>query len=107
MMICPNDDLPTVQLATNLAVGHFNDHATNIITILTALGIKPGHNCVTTCRQNDKNRIYFTKRQLRKGKKAGEVRSEIRGKATLKPWRTRRDHSTNLVPSKWKTAQQN
>ena len=55
--------LPTVQLATNLAVGHFNDGASNIIKILNVLGIEPGHHCMATCRKNDENRLYFSKRQ--------------------------------------------
>lgn len=55
--------LPVVELATFLAVAHFNDGAVSLITILKELGIAPGVHCVAACSKLDYNRIRHSRRK--------------------------------------------
>lgn len=55
--------LPVVELATFLAVSHFNDGASSLINILQGLGIAPGVHCVAACSKLDYNRIRHSSRK--------------------------------------------
>lgn len=84
--------LPTVELATYLAVGHFNDGAEHTIClILEHLGILPGKNCKKSCKKLDQDRIRHSvrksteqakkrRRKIRHQKKGfGEAQEEREG----------------------------
>ena len=52
---------PTVELATFLAVGHFNDGSQTLLTVLEALGIDPGYHCRKACKKLDHDRICHSR----------------------------------------------
>jgi len=54
---------PTVELATFLAVGHFNDGSQTLLTTLEALGIDPGYHCRKACMKLDHDRIRHSRRK--------------------------------------------
>lgn len=54
---------PTVELATFLAVGHFNDGSKTLLTVLEALGIDPGYHCRKACKKLDHDRIRHSRRK--------------------------------------------
>ena len=54
--------LPVVELATLLAVAHFNDGALSIITIVPKLGVTPGVHRVAVCYKRNYNRIRHSSR---------------------------------------------
>lgn len=54
---------PTVELATFLAVSHFNDGSQTLLTTLEALGIDPGYHCRKACMKLDHNRIRHSRRK--------------------------------------------
>ena len=53
-----HSSLPTVELATYLAIGHFNDGAKTISSILEELQIDSGVHCRKAWKSLDKARIY-------------------------------------------------
>lgn len=52
---------PTVELATFLAVSHFNDGATILVSILEVLRIVPGNHCIKACKKLDHDRIRHSR----------------------------------------------
>ena len=54
---------PTVQLATYLAVGHFNDGSKTILSVLENLGVEPGVHSSKACKKIDKDRIRHSRRK--------------------------------------------
>ena len=58
-----HSSLPTVQLATYLAVGHFNDGSKTILSVLENLGIEPGVHSSKACKKIDKDRIRHSQRK--------------------------------------------
>ena len=54
---------PTVELATFLAVGHFNDGSQTLLTVLEALGIDPGYHCRKACKKLDHDRIRHSRKK--------------------------------------------
>lgn len=76
-----HSSLPTVELSTYLAVGHFNDGAQFMPTILEKLGIKPGQYCQAACKKFDKKRIknamYKSSDKVKKRRKT--IRNKKKG----------------------------
>ena len=67
---------PTVELATFLAVGHFNDGSETLLTILEDLGIDPGCHCRKACKKLDHDRIRHSHRKS--GQQSKKWRRELR-----------------------------
>ena len=55
--------LPVVELATFLAVAHFNDGAASLLLVLEELGIAPGVHSVAACDKLDSTRIRHSNRK--------------------------------------------
>eukprot|EP00112_Aurelia_sp_Birch-Aquarium-sp1_P008149 Seg1894.4 transcript_id=Seg1894.4/GoldUCD/mRNA.D3Y31 product="hypothetical protein" protein_id=Seg1894.4/GoldUCD/D3Y31 len=70
--------LPTVELATYLAVGIFNDGAGSLLGVLEGLGIQPGVHCVNACKKLDRERLYHS--VYKSSEKAKKRRRVIRNK---------------------------
>ena len=54
---------PTVELATYLAVGHFNDGSRTLVSIVEELGMGPSSHCRKACKKLDHNRIHHSKKE--------------------------------------------
>ena len=67
---------PTVELATYLAVGHFNDGARTLMSIVEELGMVPGSHCRKACEKLDHDRIRHSNRKS--GEEAKKRRKQIR-----------------------------
>ena len=62
--------LHTVELATHLAIGIFNDGTKTIVNILRELGVEPGSLCRRLCTRIDEERMYHaTYKSAEKAKK--------------------------------------
>ena len=68
--------LAVVELATFLAVSHFNNGTISIILVLRNLGIDPGFHCIKACRKQDNNRIRHSRRNS--SERAKKRRKQIR-----------------------------
>ena len=73
--------LPTVELATYLAVGIFNDGSGTLLSILEELGIQPGVHCVRACKKLDRERLYHLvyKNSDRAKKRRRAIRNKKKG----------------------------
>ena len=58
-----HSSLPTVELATFLALCHFNDGAKAITCVLKELGIEPGSHCRNGCAKLDHRRLSHSERK--------------------------------------------
>ena len=58
-----HSSLPTAELATYLAIGHFNDGSKTIKSILLELGLEAGKFCEAGCRKIDRQRMDQSRRQ--------------------------------------------
>lgn len=67
---------PTVELATFLAVGYFNDGAQTLVSVLEELGITPGCHCRKACRKLDHDRIRHSRRKS--GEASKKRRKQLR-----------------------------
>ena len=65
-----------VELATFLAVSHFNNGTISIILVLRNLGIDPGFHCIKACRKQDHSRIRHSRRKS--SEQAKKRRKQIR-----------------------------
>ena len=54
-----HSSLRTVQLATNIAIGQFNDGYKTILRILEEAGVTPGRHCKSFCQKEDKDHVYM------------------------------------------------
>eukprot|EP00112_Aurelia_sp_Birch-Aquarium-sp1_P000668 Seg1064.4 transcript_id=Seg1064.4/GoldUCD/mRNA.D3Y31 product="hypothetical protein" protein_id=Seg1064.4/GoldUCD/D3Y31 len=70
--------LPTVELATYLAVGIFNNSAGSLLNVLEELGIQPGVHCVTACKTLDRKRLCHS--VYKSSEMANKRRRAIRNK---------------------------
>lgn len=68
--------LPTVELAANLAVPHFNDGSVSLKLVLKELGITPGSHCSQACKKLDYDRWRHARRKSSDQSK--ERRKQIR-----------------------------
>ena len=66
-----HSSLPTVELATFLAVSHFNDGARTLVCVLKELGIVPGAHCRNACTKLDQRRLHQSTRKSTDGAKRG------------------------------------
>ena len=71
-----HSSLPTVELATFLALCHFNDGAKAIICVLKELGIVPGTHCRDACAKLDHRRLSHSERKG--GAEAKKRRKQLR-----------------------------
>ncbi len=78
-----HSSLKTVQLATNIAIGQFNDGYKTIISILHESGISPGRHCTSFCKNEDKDRMYMSiyKSTDRAKKRRRAIRNKKKGYA--------------------------
>ncbi|CAB4024276.1 Hypothetical predicted protein [Paramuricea clavata] len=58
-----HSSLPTVELATYLAVGHFNDGSRTLLSVLENLGIVPGSHATKACQKFDRDRVCDSRRK--------------------------------------------
>ena len=70
--------LPTVGLATYLAVGIFNDGSGTLLSVLEELGIQPGVHRAKACKKLDRGRLYHS--VYKNSDKAKKRRRAIRNK---------------------------
>eukprot|EP00112_Aurelia_sp_Birch-Aquarium-sp1_P014509 Seg314.3 transcript_id=Seg314.3/GoldUCD/mRNA.D3Y31 product="hypothetical protein" protein_id=Seg314.3/GoldUCD/D3Y31 len=70
--------LPTVEIATYLAIGIFNDGANTIMDVLEKLGLEPGLHCKAACEKIDRKRLFFAK--VKSTEKAKARRRAIRNR---------------------------
>lgn len=75
---------PTVELATFLAVGHFNDGSQTLLTILEALGIDPGYHCRKACKKLE---LAILVEKVENSPRKGADNSETTRRASLRHWR--------------------
>ena len=73
-----HSSLPTVEIATYLAIGIFNDGAKTIMDVLQKLGLEPGLHCLAACKKIDRKRMLFAK--VKSAEKAKSRRRAIRNK---------------------------
>ena len=73
-----HSSLRTVQLATKIAIGQFNDGYKTILRILEEAGVTPGRHCKLFCQKEDKDRIYMA--LYRSTDRAKKRRRAIRNK---------------------------
>jgi hypothetical protein len=52
-----HSSLPTCEFATYLAVGHFDDVSTTLLSVLENLGIVPGSHATKACQKFDRDRV--------------------------------------------------
>ena len=65
-----HSNLPIVELATFLAVSHFNDEGSKaLVLILETLSTVPGSHCTNACRKLDQRRIKNAQRKSTEGAK--------------------------------------
>ena len=58
-----HSSLPTVELATYLAVGHYNNGCATLLSVLENLDITPGVHCTSACKKFDADRIRHSRRK--------------------------------------------
>ena len=93
--------LPTVQLATYLAVGHFNDGSKTILSVLENLGVEPGVHSSKACKKIDKKREEKRPDSALAAKElTGKL--DMQKRDTMKLRKLKRDPSMRLVLSRWK-----
>ena len=78
---------PTVELATFLAVGHFNDGSKTLLTVLEAHGIDPGYHCRKACKKLDHDRIRHSRRKSQEESRKGADNSKTTRRVSLRHWR--------------------
>ena len=93
--------LPTVQLATYLAVGHFNDGSRTILSVLENLGLDPGVHSTNACKKIDKDRIRHSRRKSTDASKKRRRKIRQRKKGYNEPKKIKRDPSMRLVHFNW------
>ena len=76
-----HSSLPTVEVSTYLAVGHFNNGAQFMPIVLEKLGIKPGRYCLSACKKSDrqriKNALYKSSEKVKRRRKT--IRNKKKG----------------------------
>ena len=71
-----HSSLPTVELATFLAVAHFNDGSSVLNDVLKELDIIPGRHCKKACAKLESDRIRHSRRKS--GEPARKRRKQLR-----------------------------
>ena len=71
-----HSSLPTVELATFLAVAHFNDGSPVLTDVLKELDIIPGRHCKKACAKLEGDRIRYSRRKS--GEPAKKRRKQLR-----------------------------
>lgn len=71
-----HSSLPTVELATFLAVAHFNDGSSVLTEVLKELNIIPGRHCKKACAKLESERIRHSRRKS--GEPARKRRKQLR-----------------------------
>ena len=76
-----HSNLSTVELATYLAVGCFNDGAKTIVNVLEGLGIKAGIHTKKACRKQDFTRLHHSAQKAsdRQKKRRKQIRQRKKG----------------------------
>lgn len=96
-----HSSLPTVQLATYLAVGQFNDGCKTILSVLENLGIDPGVHLSKASKKIDKDRIRHSRRKSSDMSKRRRRKIRQAKKDIMKLRKLKRDLSMRLVVSTW------